>query len=936
MARLRRELSASGVAFTGEQCPRFPLSFQAAADASDELSTLEALWFEERVEEMEDGFHLPSAELHRLDPAEAAALGLPSEVTELQVTLRTRGFAGGRDFTIEAETRLSASEDSPPLQRYGAVFVHEEALLLATEDAAQLFRLLDAGAPAALADQLLFVADVKRAAERCGARVDRYLANQDVVSPEGIGVDVEVESPDSVRIRPVAEGLDESFPGFEQGPTRSSYSKADGPRRRRMVLGNEARRAVDGVKQRAELKGADVAKFFDNPEAFLPEGIDLGRFSLRVRGLVPRRYNSQPYVRLQPTEKRDWFGLDVEVALSTEIYDPVVGSNADRTDTGGGGETAATPNADGGDGGEPPPHIAPDRYAQLCREVQASGERYQRHGDGWIEIDPEAAGQFLAVWDASTEDENGGRRITEEARDAVEERTRLVLDVISNLEKAEYTEQAESTMALPTLPEYPLPAALRAELMPHQYIGYRWMRFLHEQGFGGLLADDMGLGKTVQVISLLAHLADAGELQPALVVLPVALIENWKRELARFCPRIQKVYVHQGTERYRGTGAPGRMAAYLAQWEVVLTTYETLRRDQLEFGQVDWSVIACDEAQKVKNPTAQATSAVKGMKAKLRLAMTGTPVENGLSELWCIVDWTQPGKLGSQREFRERFERPLQAADTDVARNDLSFQLQSRLTPHYLRRIKSDVLTGLPDKTEDTRFVPLGDRQTRLLGEVVRRVRSGDLIPIAGLQHLLKIASHPELYEDTGRPIDALIDECPKLRETLSILDDVRSREEKAVVFTRLKRMQQLLQLALAHRFGLHAHILNGDVQGSRRQEFVDRFNAAPGFGALILGPDATGVGLNIVGANHVIHYTRLWNPAKENQATDRVHRIGQKRPVTVYYPVVDGENHESVEQTLARLLEEKRALARDVVRPRESLSVEREMLQIFDLPEAA
>lgn len=226
----------------------------------------------------------------------------------------------------------------------------------------------------------------------------------------------------------------------------------------------------------------------------------------------------------------------------------------------------------------------------------------------------------------------------------------------------------------------------------------------------------------------------------------------------------------------------------------------------------------------------------------------------------------------------------------------------------------------------------MGARQQRLYAEVIRKVRSRKMIPIEGLQHLIAVASHPELYEPSGQSLHTLVDECPKLKQTLEVLGEVRARGERAVVFTRYRQMQQILQQAVAEQFGIHAATLNGEVLGARRLGLVDRFNQAPGFGVMILSPEAAGVGLNIVGANHAIHYTRLWNPAKENQATDRIHRIGQTRPVTVHYPIVDGGEMPSVEQRLAALLDEKQALARDVVRPRESLSVEKELFEIFEV----
>jgi hypothetical protein len=920
LSQQRTVLSLSGIEFTLLQghggTLRFPLPGEAASGASPAALALEALWVEERLVETADGYSLPFPELYRLDLAEARALGLPLQATDVDAELVTSGYAGGTGFSIRAVIRDSSGVVLPESSRRGPVFQTAEGLVLMPEPVAPLLARLDAGCGSTLADHFLAVGEVRRLADRCGARLDRYLSTQEILTPDGIGVAVEAHGPDEMELSPVLEGIEPGrFAAFGRaGPTRAVEMEVDGTRRVRMVLTPEERATVDAVKQRTRLSGPDVPRFLDNPEAFVPDGIDLSRFSLRVRGLVPRRYNSQPYVRLQPTAKRDWFAMDVRVELAESFFDGPSRS---------GGDAAPVPPAQAGapEAGFPqgePAAAAPisaAEYAGLCEAVRSTGERYQLHAGRWIEIDPHAAERYLRAWEASQDDGAGGRWIAPD-------RVRLVLDVISNVEELEFDAPAPRRALIPDVPEYPLPGALQAELLPHQQVGYRWMRYLHEHGFGGLLADDMGLGKTVQVISLLAHLADAGQLQPALVVLPVSLIENWRRELARFCPRIRRVYVHQGPGR-------ARSPELLAQWEVVLTTYETLRRDQLVLGQVDWSVIACDEAQKVKNPTAQATSAIKGMKARLRLAMTGTPVENGLSELWCIVDWAQPGKVGSQREFRESYERPMRDAD-ESGRAVLAERLQHQLTPHYIRRVKEDVLKGLPARSEARYEVPMGSRQQRLYARVIQQVRAGGMIPIEGLQHLLAIASHPELFEDSGAPIESLVEECPKLSKTLELLRPVRDGGEKVVIFTRFRRMQQILQQALATQFGIHAAILNGEVPGERRLGLVDRFNHAPGFGALILSPEAAGVGLNIVGANHVVHYTRLWNPARENQATDRVHRIGQSRPVTVHYPIVRGGELPGVEERLAVLLDEKQALARDVVRPRESLSVERELFQIF------
>jgi hypothetical protein len=930
---LQREFHREGITFqvisaAGEPVGEpFPLTWP---EAEAGVRLLEALWSEERLSPAGDGtWLLLLSDVYALDAAEAAALGIPA-ATPVEVQLRTRMYAGAADFRILPITSTPQDGILAADTRTGPWFQLPGRTLLVPPAVAELYELLDTGSAATVDEALVHIGAVKQAAARCGATLDSYLESQEIFTPVAIEVGVEAEGPELLHVTPQLQGLPlGDFRRLARGEIPAVDTEIQGRRRRRVVVPRAQREAAEAIRKVGDLKGTDVPRFLSNPEAFLPDEIELSRYSLRVRGIIPRKYNSQPYVRLQPAEKRGWFELDVRVDLAQDVFGAGAGmapQDDDQESTAGNGRAGTAPGGIGNGGAvaaaEPPPHVSPEQYAELCRRVVETGEPFQRLDGDWMEIDPEAAKRYLRAWDEA--------EVVEGTRVITRERARYILDVISNLDELEFGEEELPVPTIPSLPDYPLPTSLKAELRPHQRTGYRWMRFLHEQQFGGLLADDMGLGKTVQVIGLLAHLADHDQLRPALIVLPLTLIENWQRELARFCPRIRRVYVHQGPERLRSAEA-------LAAWEVVLTTYETLRRDQLLLGQVDWSVIACDEAQKVKNPTAQATSAVKGMKAKHRLAVTGTPVENGLSELWCIVDWAQPGKLGSQREFRQHYERPMQSAET-AEREQLAWRLQQQLTPHYLRRTKAEIASELPPRLDDVvRSVPLGERQEQYYAEVLARVRSGDMIPLEALNHLIALTSHADLYRSSGSGIHELIEECPKLQVTLELLAETRQREEKAVVFTRFRGMQQILQEAIGTAFQVHAAILNGEVAGGRRQELVDRFNRSEGFGVLILSPEAAGVGLNIVGANHVIHYSRLWNPAKENQATDRVHRMGQTRPVTVYYPIVAGRaGGRSVEEHLHQLLEEKRALARDVVRPRESLSVEKELLRIFEQPEAA
>lgn len=884
-----------------------PVALSSSFPPPSALAVLDRLVMDDLAAVSGPDVLVPFNTVHGLEAFERASLGVPAIDNDVHVELRSTGYPRvGGGFDIRASLSRDDGTALPDSSRVGAwVSVGDRGFVLPKGTFALLQR-LDEGAGESLEDQHRFIAESTRLAHACGAVLDGFLANQEYLTPAAVGVEVHAKSPDHLVLRPTAEGIDEEFPDFENsgGRVRTTYTKRDGRRRRRLLLSGEQKEAATAVGSVAEIRGADVPRFIENPEAFLPDAIDLTRFSPRVRGLMPRRYRSQPYLDVRASQgARDWFtvtpriemlpdpGFDWEATgpQQTEPIEPVDGAarHADAEQTGTG------------------PDIQHSDYAALCRRVIETGEPDVQFDGVWLHIEPARAQRFLAALEELDRSDAGELRLHRAE-------VAYVLDVISNVEELAFDLDA-GERALVDPPEYALPESLRAELYPHQRFGYRWLRYLHEEGYGGLLADDMGLGKTVQVAALIAHLFDTEQLGPSLLVVPNSLVPNWRAELARFCPQISAIYEHHGPGRVRDP-------AYLRGWDIVITTYGTLRRDQLMLGEVDWQLIACDEAQNVKNPTAQVTSAVKGMKAQIRLALTGTPVENGLSELWCIVDYVQPGKLGSWSRFRSEFERPL-VAGAERLQRDTARQLQLELDPHYVRRKKADVLLDLPEKNEQRTEVPLGDIQAGQYSSIVRQLRDGKLIALQALQLLIQACSHPGLLDDSLADAGA-VEVCPKLQKTIQTLESIRARGERAVIFTRFRRMQAILQEVLARQFSIFAPIINGEDSGRARQNRVDAFNAVPSFGALILSPEAAGVGLNITGANHVIHYTRLWNPAKENQATDRVHRLGQNRPVTVHYPIVVGEGFRSIEEHMDELLAEKSRLAENVLWPRESLSV--------------
>ena len=906
---LRWRPARAGIEFfelNGNPIPAFPVAPGSSVVGLPSVRLLEELWGRNLVERAASVAVLPWLAVYELDREERGVLGIPGPDERFRGMLKSELWLNAPAFRIWIEIEIPEQAGSRRLNatdRRGLLFDTPDGVALPPKSIGELVLLLEQPLPDALAERTLLVAEAKRLAARSGrVTLDDFLEREDYVVPEGIGVEVEGKSPDEILLRPTTQGVDESdFRGFSDGPAKSVYTQfLDAGLRRRLVLRQDQREAVRHLRTSGILRGADVPRFFDNPEAFLPDAvdIDLAEFSERVRGLVPVRYRSQPYISVERTKRRGWF--------EASPYVEVTEGGTDDGDLGQSDPSDPQPRQ--------PEQMAPDEFRELAEQAIENGERYVPYLDGWMEIDPERARRFLEFCDDHPGIGDDGKCLVD--RGGVQ----LVLDVIPNTDVLEYVESYSDSAPLPDLPHYDAPRSLHAKLYPHQEVGYRWMRYLHENGWGGLLADDMGLGKTVQIISFMSFLHDSGALKPALLVVPVSVIVNWKKELRRFAPGIQPAHEHRGTGRERN---PER----LAEHELVITTYATLRRDQLMLGKIDWTVVACDEAQNVKNPTANVTSAIKGMKASFRVACTGTPVENGLSELWCIVDFAQPGRLGSRLEFRDDFERPLvDALDDTKDQEGHVARLRARLNPHYIRRIKEETLS-LPPKTARTYRVPMGEHQGAVYTRILEEVKRKDSHPLAALQHLIAACSHPSIVDRAHLDDpEQLLSDAPKLRQTMEILDEIRGLKEKAVIYTRLKVMQRILQRVVRSRFGFNPSVLNGEVAGPNRHRIVEAFNRGPGFDAMILSPEAAGVGLNITGATHVIHYTRLWNPAKENQATDRVHRIGQDRPVTVHYPVVVGDGFKSVEEHLHDLLQEKLRLARNVLVPRKSLDFVNEL----------
>jgi superfamily II DNA or RNA helicase len=471
----------------------------------------------------------------------------------------------------------------------------------------------------------------------------------------------------------------------------------------------------------------------------------------------------------------------------------------------------------------------------------------------------------------------------------------------------------------------PEPVGLNGTLRPYQQRGVAWLATLRRYGLGALLADDMGLGKTLQTISLL--LTERPE-RPTLVVCPTSVVGNWRREIERFGPSL-RVLVHHGAGRATGD----TLAAAVAEHDVVLSTYSLLHRDETSLGAVEWDGLVLDEAQNVKNAATRSAQAARAIRARWRVALTGTPVENRLTDLWSIFQVTNPGYLGTADEFRRQFALPIErASDADA-----TARLKALTAPFILRRVKTDrsIIADLPEKQEMKVYCSLTREQATLYEAVVRDAmrpieeaegiqRRGMVLAL--LTRLKQVCNHPALLLHDG---SALAGRSGKLARLSEMLEEVVAVDERALVFTQYAEMGQLLRQHLAETLGCDALFLHGGTPIAERDQLVARFQSeGAGPAVFVLSLKAGGTGLNLTRANHVFHFDRWWNPAVENQATDRAFRIGQTRNVQVHKYVCAG----TFEETLDDLIERKVALAESIVGTSEAWITEMSMDELRSL----
>ena len=456
---------------------------------------------------------------------------------------------------------------------------------------------------------------------------------------------------------------------------------------------------------------------------------------------------------------------------------------------------------------------------------------------------------------------------------------------------------------------------LKAELRPYQVDGYNWLVFMRDNRFGACLADDMGLGKTVQLITYLLNVHARPETDsPSLIICPTSVLGNWQKELERFAPSLS-VHTHYGPTREREEAFDELVKT--RKPDVILTTYGTATQDDETLGGTVFASITLDEAQNIKNMQTKQSRAIRKLHGDHQIALTGTPIENRLSELWAIFDFIHKGYFGSFRTFTDQFIIPIEREDLELEKR----KLRAKIRPFLLRRTKNDpdLQLNLPKKLEQNEYVPLTTEQAALyesfiedtkfkLGTLTGFERKGLILKM--LSRLKQLCNHPVLFlKEPHAPADQMLQRSVKLNRIVSMAADIASNGEQCLIFTQYIGMGQLIRQCLSELHDIDVPFLSGSMPKGQRDHLVEAFQAGE-FPVFILSLKAGGTGLNLTAANHVLHADRWWNPAVENQATDRAYRIGQTKFVHVHKFVTVG----TIEEKIDKMLGEKAALSADLI----------------------
>ena len=860
-----------------------------------------------------EGCLLPYENIYLLDEDERILLGVPQPYDKAMRLVGT-GMLNLSDFEYKVEF-LTYVPDGELIvcERGGNILVKGRDKYLLNEAQYALLNRVDAFNSTLEEDKttdynLRCFAEIKALAEQAGCQLDSYLENENVYAPERIKIEIGRDD-EGFTVEPAVD-IEENdkfqtyFDKMRKVQAQYPVQRENGERVR-IVLNKEQKENLHYLKEQCgkHKTREEIQKMIEQPtEYFDPNAFDLSElYSDRVIEIGVYKPKFYPFIC---PYKSCWIaGASVETPQN--------------------GTTKVTINNE-------------EELEKLKREIQSAKENKK----GIVEynntqLDIEDAMFLAQTAEKQLKDPSQPAKV--ESENGNEARNVLIIE-----ENAEELGFAVKERAIEKGDKYTLftdPFLQEGfSLKDHQKEGVAWLQHLYKSKASGcLMADDMGLGKTLQILYFIDwHSRKYANHKPYLIVAPISLLENWKNEYERFFmqPRMK---INMLTSKDVTRKFDKSIVDKMQKMDIILTNYESLRISQLNFCAVEFDVVALDEAQKIKSPGTLVTNAAKALKCNFKIAMTGTPVENSLLDLWCIMDFCVPGLLGNAKAFAAQYQNPLKKEDTDIVA--LGNEVHDKLGVYFMRRLKKDAAKDLPDKIELKEKVLMPPVQKEAYASVVNDYTSG-IQPnmLVTIMHLREVSEHPYLYDSTllNHETDEIVDTSARLQATIKFLDEIKKKEEKVIIFVERKETQKMLQKLCLKRYGIIAKIINGDTPSivkrnmpnkQSRQSSIDEFQAVDGFNVIIMSPVAAGMGLNVTAANHVIHYSRHWNPAKENQATDRAYRIGQTKDVFVYYPMAVRSDIKSFDETLDDLLSRKTSLATSTIFPTERVEVKQEEL---------
>lgn len=860
-----------------------------------------------------EGCLLPYENIYLLDEDERILLGVPQPY-DMAMRLVGTSMLNLSDFEYKVEF-LTYVPDGELIvcERGGNILVKGRDKYLLNEAQYALINRVDAFNSTPEEDKttdynLRCFAEIKELAEQAGCQLDSYLENENVYAPERIKIEIGRDD-DGFTVEPAVDIKENDkfqtyFDKMRKVQAQYPVQRENGERVR-IVLNKEQKENLHYLKEQCgkHKTREEIQKMIEQPtEYFDPNAFDLSElYSDRVIEIGVYKPKFYPFIC---PYKSCWIaGATVETPQN--------------------GTTKVTINSE-------------EELEKLKREIQSAKENKKgivEYNNAQLDIED---AMFLAQT-AEKQLKDPSQPAKVETEDGNEARNVLIIE-----ENAEELGFAVKERIIEKGDKYTLftdPFLQEGfSLKDHQKEGVAWLQHLYKSKASGcLMADDMGLGKTLQILYFIDwHSRKYANHKPYLIVAPISLLENWKNEYERFFmqPRMK---INMLTSKDVTRKFDKSIVDKMQKMDIILTNYESLRISQLNFCAVEFDVVALDEAQKIKSPGTLVTNAAKALKCNFKIAMTGTPVENSLLDLWCIMDFCVPGLLGNAKAFAAQYQNPLKKEDTDIVA--LGNEVHDKLGVYFMRRLKKDAAKDLPDKIELKEKVPMPPVQKAAYASVVNDYTSG-IQPnmLVTIMHLREVSEHPYLYDSTllNHETDEIVDTSARLQATIKFLDEIKKKKEKVIIFVERKETQKMLQQLCLKRYGIITKIINGDTPSivkrnmpnkQSRQSSIDEFQAVDGFNVIIMSPVAAGMGLNVTAANHVIHYSRHWNPAKENQATDRAYRIGQTKDVFVYYPMAVRSDIKSFDETLDDLLSRKTSLATSTIFPTERVEVKQEEL---------